>query len=419
MKTLILLFLFTTLNLSSQKVCGYFSTDESYNIYNLINSIKNSDDDITAIVGSICTLTGIAPNFVLQRVEGKGNCYAINYKDLRYILYDRDFLQYQAKKSQTDYWAIIFIIAHEIGHHLNGHTLKTSSNEESRNNELQADKFAGNIIQKMGGSIEHIEAILDQTSYDLFSYSETHPSKIDRLQAASEGFKIADILDDKQKKFANKDATNSIIVTSNLISKSIELNNTTAKEEEYESVAVSGKAYNMLNEYNDPRNWYISSFTKALKSKSNCFIFKAWTEDYSYQRVPDRAKENPYLLARLPIDNFQAKIYTSYTLDGENAFIFKTYCSKKPNMNRTRKILKLNKKVKNTSDELFPDKVYTTSEKDKLLYLISTSNNEFPYEIVYIDIKGYQAVYDCLDEKDKSKYVNPSKYLEFLQKLDI
>jgi hypothetical protein len=88
-------------------------------------------------------------------------------------------------------------------------------------------------------------------------------------------------------------------------------------------------------------------------------------------------------------------------------------------MNRTRKILKLNKKVKNTSDELFPDKVYTTSEKDKLLYLISTSNNEFPYEIVYIDIKGYQAVYDCLDEKDKSKYVNPSKYLEFLQKLDI
>ncbi|MBK6450332.1 hypothetical protein [Candidatus Brachybacter algidus] len=65
-------------------------------------------------------------NFVLQRVVEEENCFAwIEPKyGLRIISYDREFLVAQSKLSETNYWAIVFILSHEIGHHINGHTIE-------------------------------------------------------------------------------------------------------------------------------------------------------------------------------------------------------------------------------------------------------------------------------------------------------
>ena len=44
--------------------------------------------------------------------------------------------------------------------------------------------------------------------------------------------------------------------------------------------------------------------------------------------------------------------------------------------------------------ELFPEKVFTNSKKTKLLYLAKTNKANYPYVITYIDLIGYQKIYD-------------------------
>ncbi|WP_188616342.1 hypothetical protein [Cloacibacterium rupense] len=56
---------------------------------------------------------------------------ALIYNDnLRYIVYDKPFLDEISKNVKTN-WSNTMILAHEIGHHLNGHTLSFGNNEEN------------------------------------------------------------------------------------------------------------------------------------------------------------------------------------------------------------------------------------------------------------------------------------------------
>ena len=45
---------------------------------------------------------------------------AISLKGIRYIFYNREFMS--EINSNTNYWSNMSILAHEIGHHINGHT---------------------------------------------------------------------------------------------------------------------------------------------------------------------------------------------------------------------------------------------------------------------------------------------------------
>jgi hypothetical protein len=88
--------------------------------------------------------------------------------------------------TQVGYEGALGIIAHEVAHHYCGH-LRTSKDDAARNHqkELEADRFAGAAMKKLGYSIDQLysyEPILSNyTSY-------SHPSRPRRLLALEEGW---------------------------------------------------------------------------------------------------------------------------------------------------------------------------------------------------------------------------------------
>lgn len=75
----------------------------------------------------------------IGRSTGNRNAHAGFHKGSRMIIYD-----YQWAKSATA--ESYLIMAHEIGHHFCGHTLKTYEGRPQEK-ELEADRFAGGIAQ--------------------------------------------------------------------------------------------------------------------------------------------------------------------------------------------------------------------------------------------------------------------------------
>ena len=66
------------------------------------------------------SVIGASKRFVLQPCDNINNAVATSYKGIRYILYDRDFM---SSLNSGDNWENLFILAHEVGHHINGHSL--------------------------------------------------------------------------------------------------------------------------------------------------------------------------------------------------------------------------------------------------------------------------------------------------------
>ena len=69
----------------------------------------------------ILNTIGASKNFVLTPCDNINNAIATAYKGKRYILYDRKFMDLISKN--TNDWSNLFILAHEVGHHINGHSI--------------------------------------------------------------------------------------------------------------------------------------------------------------------------------------------------------------------------------------------------------------------------------------------------------
>ena len=107
---------------------------------------------------------------------------------VRSILYSQNFIN-QIKNETNSYWPAIGILAHEIAHHLNGHTLNKGGSRPIL--ELEADEFAGFILQKMGATLKQAKSMftnsLMYTPYD----SKTHPATNTRIEALVVGYQKA------------------------------------------------------------------------------------------------------------------------------------------------------------------------------------------------------------------------------------
>lgn len=141
--------------------------------------------DTRDIVQEIINVVGLKPRFELRAAD-IDNAAAVVYNGKRYILYSDSFLSSINNAVHTD-WGGVSILAHEIGHHLNGHTLiRGGSNPED---ELEADEFSGFVLRKMGASMAEAQAAIDLLSEE--ENSRTHPGKRYRLAAISKGWKSA------------------------------------------------------------------------------------------------------------------------------------------------------------------------------------------------------------------------------------
>jgi tetratricopeptide (TPR) repeat protein len=180
--------------------CQYGSSTDASEICdfykgNNFSSYENAD----IALDKILDVTGMAKRFVLMECSDISNCIATAYKGIRYILYDRDFMDAIATK--TNSWSSMSILAHEIGHHVNGHSLdliiyatesaKAPTLSESRHMEIEADEYSGFVMFRLGASLSQAqEAIRLISTNDDDSYS-THPARDKRLRAIERGYNKA------------------------------------------------------------------------------------------------------------------------------------------------------------------------------------------------------------------------------------
>lgn len=80
-----------------------------------------SDAAAVAAVDRILDPLGLVRNFDVRAAD-VSNAAAVIDGETRYLLYNQEFIRRVKAVTRTD-WAAISIMAHEIGHHLNGHTL--------------------------------------------------------------------------------------------------------------------------------------------------------------------------------------------------------------------------------------------------------------------------------------------------------
>lgn len=137
------------------------------------------------VVKDIMSVIGLKSNFEL-RAANVPNAAAVILKSKRYILYNPDFMD-KINSATGNKWAAISILAHEIGHHLNGHTLdKVGSRPQT---ELEADEFSGFVLRKMGATLEEAQSAMALIAS--MKGSHTHPAKNDRLAYIATGWKSA------------------------------------------------------------------------------------------------------------------------------------------------------------------------------------------------------------------------------------
>ncbi len=145
-----------------------------------------SNAEAEAVANDIMSVVGLTPNFKIQAAKVP-NAAAVVYGQERYVFYNPKFIE-SVKESTNTNWGGISIMAHEIGHHLNGHTLRDGGSRPDM--ELQADEFSGFVLRKMGASLEEAQVAMRTLASEYGS--ATHPAKRQRLSSIEKGWKRAD-----------------------------------------------------------------------------------------------------------------------------------------------------------------------------------------------------------------------------------
>lgn len=172
--------------------CSYYGEEITDDIYSF-----SSTNEAIKIITRIVDAVGLEQNFEV-RAANVPNAAAVIFEDKRYILYSQVFMSEIESTTKTK-WASISILAHEIGHHLNGHTLDSIGSRPDK--ELEADKFSGFVCYMLGGTLKEAQEAMRHISSE--TSSDTHPPKSARLEAIANGWYQA-----KEKQDETGNATN-------------------------------------------------------------------------------------------------------------------------------------------------------------------------------------------------------------------
>lgn len=148
-----------------------------------------------AAIDRILKAAGLTRNFVIEASYGVDNAEAgVDGYNRRYIYYNPEFMERIKDAARTD-WAAMAILAHEIGHHLQGHRTEDGGRtpQEERaihyRQELEADKYSGFILRYLGASLREAQSAV--AAYGDKDGSPTHPPMAARLEAIGAGWEEA------------------------------------------------------------------------------------------------------------------------------------------------------------------------------------------------------------------------------------
>lgn len=184
----ILISIFSMFNVCAQnqinigKSCSYYGEKMPTQAYTF-----SSDNESKAALKLISDASGLSPNFTLVAGNVPNACATMIYNEYskeleRYIIYNQTFMFNITQK--INYWASISILAHEVGHHLNGHSLIPGGSRPSL--ELEADKFSGFVLAKLGATLDDAQSAINSLVSE--QGSSTHPPKSARLAAIANGW---------------------------------------------------------------------------------------------------------------------------------------------------------------------------------------------------------------------------------------
>lgn len=158
-------------------------------------------------VYQIVQYSGLLPNFTVRENEEVNTAIAYIKDKKRYIEYNPRVMESLMDSTHTD-WAMISILAHEIAHHLLGHTLAPKL--LSPGDELACDRYSGFILQRMGATLDESIAAI-QVGIQVAGSAQgtrTHPPKMSRIKAISQGWNDAiNQLENKVPGIAEPDKT--------------------------------------------------------------------------------------------------------------------------------------------------------------------------------------------------------------------
>ncbi|GAB3776212.1 hypothetical protein GCM10028818_21500 [Spirosoma horti] len=146
------------------------------------------------VVDRILRPIGLIRNFKVIECSNTDNCFATVLKGQRFIVYDGAFMAQIEEETETD-WSAISIMAHEIGHHLQGHTIDGRGGQPIK--EIEADKFSGFVLHQLGSSLDEatvaVRALGDEHA------TSTHPAKPARIEAIRKGWLEAEAMYPKSR----------------------------------------------------------------------------------------------------------------------------------------------------------------------------------------------------------------------------
>lgn len=144
----------------------------------------NSSEEARTIIHNMVEKIGLKPNFKIAAANVP-NAVATTAGTHRVIYYNEVWIQKLKNDSKSD-WSATFVLAHELAHHLNGHTLDKLGSRPPI--ELEADEFAGFILYKLGANLTETLAGIQLLPV---AGSTTHPPRSAREQAAIVGWNKA------------------------------------------------------------------------------------------------------------------------------------------------------------------------------------------------------------------------------------
>jgi hypothetical protein len=166
-----------TIEIKSSGQCSYSGEILPGSVYAF-----TADYTAEAMIDEITAYSGLRRNFIV-RASNVPNAAAVNQDGQRFLLYNQEFMA-SVKEKTHSYWAAMTIMAHEVGHHLQGHTLDGAAGRPER--ELEADEYSGFIVEKMGATLKESQAAIN-----IFAPNEgssTYPPKKTRLLAVRAGW---------------------------------------------------------------------------------------------------------------------------------------------------------------------------------------------------------------------------------------
>ncbi len=183
--------IFISYYISAQSVCKL--SQQELDLYLCVNDYTSIESSASLTLGlsEIVSEIGLSQsNFTMKTCNSIQNAVAVIIDGERELLIDENYLSKLNNSTNSSFY--LFILAHEIGHHLNGHTLKSSDNSTSRKQELEADYFVGFVLKKLNSKIQDITNALNKIPHPNQN-TGTHPILKDRIFSAKNGFNDAEL----------------------------------------------------------------------------------------------------------------------------------------------------------------------------------------------------------------------------------